>query len=136
MSSKIDLSKLPCADGAAYDSFENQLVPRCHPNTRIGIRKKIMEWLDNSNSKYIFWLSGLAGTGKSTLSRTVAKEFDEHGLLGASFFFRQGEGDRGNAKKFITTIVSQLVEAVPSLISPISEALEKNPNLAYKSMED
>jgi hypothetical protein len=48
----------------------------------------------------------MAGTDKSTISRTIAQKFDDKGDLGASFFFKRGEGDRGDAGMFIKTIIT------------------------------
>lgn len=56
-----------------------------------------------------FWLNGMAGTGKSTVSRTVAQTFADRGQLGGSFFFKRGERDRENASLLFTTIVHELV---------------------------
>ena len=57
----------------------------------------------------------MAGTGKSTISRIVAQKFADKGDLGASFFFKKGEGDRGHVRLFIITIATQLVQKLPSL---------------------
>jgi hypothetical protein len=57
----------------------------------------------------------MAGTGKSTISCTVAQNFADKGDLGASFFFKRGEGDRGHAGLFIATIATQLVQKLPLL---------------------
>lgn len=51
----------------------------------------IYAWFDNPDSKSFFWLSGLAGTGKSMISRTVAKRLKANGALGGSFFFSRWE---------------------------------------------
>jgi hypothetical protein len=55
----------------------------------------------------------MAGTRKSTISRSIAQISDDKGDLGASFFFKRGEGDRGNAGLFIEKIVTQLVQKLP-----------------------
>jgi hypothetical protein len=78
----------------------------------------------------------MAGTGKSTISRTVAKSFKHDGLLAASFFFRRGEGDRGNAMKLFPTITRQLVHRFPELISGIRKAIRDAPNIATKSLKE
>ncbi|KAL4766716.1 hypothetical protein BDW60DRAFT_201961, partial [Aspergillus nidulans var. acristatus] len=56
----------------------------------------VQQWGKSSN-KCIFWLSRMAGTGKSTIARTVAQYFKKDGILGASFFFKRGRGDQGSA---------------------------------------
>jgi shikimate kinase len=42
------------------------------------------------SQKSIFWLKGMAGTGKSTISWTVAESLKNTNYLGASFFFKRG----------------------------------------------
>jgi hypothetical protein len=78
----------------------------------------------------------MAGTGKSTISRTVAKFFTQSHLLGASFFFKRGEGDRGNAKKFFPTIIRQLVTKIPLLIPGVRKAIDDNPDIIAKSLRE
>jgi NACHT domain len=136
VSQKIDLLKLPIAESAAFDSYADELDARCHPETRVELRQQIKEWADNSQGKCIFWLCGIAGTGKSTISRTVAQSFADKGQLGGSFFFKRGEGDRGNASRFFTTITAQLVIKIPTLLSFVSEAIEADPSLTGKSMKE
>jgi hypothetical protein len=66
----------------------------------------------------------------------VAQSFANEGLLAASFFFKRGERDRGNASRFFCTIAAQLVVRMPMLSSFISEAIEADPSLTGKSMKE
>jgi hypothetical protein len=77
----------------------------------------------------------MAGTGKSTIARTVAKCLAAERVLSASFFFKRGEGDRGNASRFFTTIASQLATKLPELVPHITNAIESDQGIAEKSME-
>ncbi|KAJ4855762.1 WD domain, g-beta repeat domain-containing protein [Trichoderma breve] len=88
---KIDLSKLPVAKGAAFNSQANEYVPRCHPRTRLNVLAGIYNWFEDPHGKCIYWLCGMAGTGKSTISRTVAEYLTEKNIPCASFFFKKGE---------------------------------------------
>jgi NACHT domain len=78
----------------------------------------------------------MAGTGKSTISRTVAQSFADKGQLGASFFFKRGEGDRGKAARFFTTIAAQLATKVPGLSPYIREAIDADPNISEKALNN
>ncbi len=130
------LSKLPSVNEAAFNSFSDQSKPMCHPETRIALISEINDWALDSQSKCIFWLNGMAGTGKSTISRTIARDFTRRGQLGASFFFKRGEGDRGNASKFFTTIATQLVQSLPDLRLYLKNALEMDPAISTKTMKE
>jgi hypothetical protein len=78
----------------------------------------------------------LAGTGKSTIARTVARKYYGQKHLGASFFFSRGGGDVGNASKFVTSIAVQLANNVPSLQKYISEAIKDRTDIASQSLRD
>jgi hypothetical protein len=56
----------------------------------------------------IYWLSGLAGIGKSTIAKTVADRAEGRGMLGASFFFSRGDEPLRNPQLVFPTLAFQL----------------------------
>ncbi|KAK6337297.1 hypothetical protein TWF730_002703 [Orbilia blumenaviensis] len=126
---KLDFAGLPFAEGAAYGSFKDQHEPECLPNTRVKILNDIENWAEDPQGKCLFWLSGVAGTGKSTISRTVAGKLKKKRILGASFFFRRGEKDRESAGKFFTTLASQLAHRIDGIASSVQSAIDENPTI-------
>ena len=133
---KIDLAKLPIAKGASFDSYTEELNAKCLANTRVEIQEQIMEWVKRRDDKHIFWLSGMAGTGKSTIARTIAQSFANQGRLGASFFFKRGEGDRGNASRLFTTVAADLMTHIPGMGSTIRMVIDTDPAIAEKNLKD
>jgi NACHT domain len=100
----------------------------CHPATRVILLRQIQDLAQQPQSKSIFWLNGAAGTGKSTISRTFAEWLavqDCIGVvdLGASFFFKRGESDRGSTSRFFSTITRELVSKVPRLDSLVAKVI-------------
>ncbi|KAI1325837.1 vegetative incompatibility protein HET-E-1 [Xylariaceae sp. FL0255] len=128
------LDKLPVAAGAAFDSHAEEHNPTCLPDTRVDLLHEISTWIQDPTAKAIFWLNGMAGTGKSTISRTVARSSAGLGRLGASFFFKRGEGDRGGVSKFFTTIAAQLIQCEPALAIYVKDAIETDPAIVDRAM--
>jgi hypothetical protein len=134
--SKIDLATLPGASGAAFNSHAEEHNARCHPDTRTELLRQIQGWANDPQAESIFWLNGMAGTGKSTISRTVATSFAKDGLLGASFFFKRGEGDRGKASLVFPTIARQLMGKIPALMPSVRKAIDADPDVSKKMLSD
>jgi hypothetical protein len=122
--------------GASFDSHTEEHNARCLDDTRTKLLDKIETWANNKEGKSIFWLSGMAGTGKSTIARTIAQKFASRGQLGASFFFKKGEGERGNASRFFTTIAVELVAHEPDILPSVRIALDKDPAISQRTLED
>jgi hypothetical protein len=127
---------LPYATEAPFNSYQRQDEPPCLDNTRVDILQQIHTWADGQDERCIFWLSGLAGTGKSTISRTVARRCSEQKSLGASFFFSIGGGDVSHARKFFTSIARQLAESIAPLNQHICNAIADNSEVANQSLRD
>jgi AAA ATPase domain len=127
---------LPFATQAPFNSSAHRHEPPCLRDTRVDLLQRIYDWADEEDGQSeqcIFWLNGLAGTGKSTISRTVARRYNEQKRLGASFFFSKGGGDVSHASKFFTTLAVQLAYAVPSLNIYIRDALRERNDIASLS---
>src|SRR5436853_7855445 len=84
------LATLPCVEAAAFNSYDHQHERNCLRDTRVDILRLVTEWVDGTSTKGIFWVNGMAGTGKSTIARTLASHFASENRLGASFFFQEG----------------------------------------------
>ncbi|KAF8544991.1 WD40-repeat-containing domain protein [Trichophaea hybrida] len=130
------LLKLPNADHAAFDSRLWEHDPLCLPNTRVDLLKQIITWSGNPDAACIFWLNGMAGTGKTTIARTVARTCANLKRLGASFFFSTSQDDLNHATKFFTTIAVQLASNIPALQPCICKAIRENHNISHLSVAE
>lgn len=140
------LDKIPWASGAIFNSYDS-IHRLCHPQTRIDVLDQIRGWIRDRDSKTIFWLSGPAGTGKSTISWTIANELTNQSgqpnpssqvgiVLGASFFFKRGEGDRGSSYRFFSTIIRQLVVNIPEIDHLVAKAIHSDPFIFDKDLSE
>ena len=106
------------AVAARYDCRPDRRA--CLEATRTGVLDNIFTWahgrapsgdpaLDSTSEQpEIYWLNGLAGTGKTTIAYTVAERCHEEGILGASFFCSRSDSDCNNPSMIFTTIAYQL----------------------------
>ena len=122
------------ADDAAFNSRRLEHEPLCLPDTRVALLDEIMRWSDTPSDACMFWLNGMAGTGKSTIARTVAREWAEKKRLGASFFFSRGQGDLARASKFFTTLAYQLATAESGLAVGVRRAICDHPDVPAQSL--
>jgi len=91
--------------------------------TRVDILQKVHLWV-KSKQPLLFWMSGMAGTGKSTIAQSVAEAYDQNGSLCASFFFSRDQQARRETRLLFQTIAFQLGCAYPALKLQIAKALE------------
>lgn len=132
---KIASAKLPIAEGASFDSHLEEHNAKCLANTRVELQRQIKKWAGDKNGKHIFWLNGMAGTGKSTIAQTIARSFTDKSQLSANFFFKKGESDRGTAGRFFTTVARDLMDHVPEITSGITEAIDAEPAISQKALQ-
>lgn len=129
------LEKLIRVNNATHDSRREGENPKCLDGTRVNLLEEISGWANDPGSEAIFWLNGMAGTGKSTISRTIACSLAKAGELGASFFFKRGEGNSGSASHFCSTIASQLASTAPAVAYHIRDAIDADPNICEKAIK-
>lgn len=116
---------------AHYDPAESTGLLRngCIPNTRVNVLKHLIEWAEDTNSGKIYWLNGMAGTGKSAIAYSLCKQLESNLTLAASFFCsRQLEACR-NVNLIIPTIAYRLARFSPPFRQALSRALEQTPDV-------
>jgi hypothetical protein len=93
-------------------------------------------WADGQDECCIFWLNGWAGTGQSTIARTITRKYFDEQRLEASFFFSRGGGDVGHAGKFVTSDARQHASNILPLQSWICKAITACSDIATLSLGD
>ncbi|KAH7098482.1 hypothetical protein BKA62DRAFT_595886, partial [Auriculariales sp. MPI-PUGE-AT-0066] len=98
----------------------------CADGTRVELLTTILEWGRASSGPRIYWLAGLAGTGKTTIAQSVCKQSEQAGANVLSFFISRGDGARNRAGQIVSTLSYQLARcdgAVSELIATASQEL-------------
>jgi hypothetical protein len=107
----------------------------CTPDTRALLLNEAMSWADDSAGSCVFWLNGLAGTGKSTIARTLCQRLKDRSLLGANFFVDRQHQDRRNSSNIVRTLAHQLALRQRSVATALCSELRERSVLAPRSLE-
>ena len=94
----------------------------------------MMRWAKNPHEMHVFWLNGLAGTGKSTIAQTFSGMVAEAGTLGASFFCSRDYLDRKELKNIFPTLAYQLACRYPAFRNQIIRVIKRDPSVARNSL--
>ena len=106
----------------------------CLKGTREVVLDEIESWAEDFDQSPVFWLNGLAGTGKSTIAQTVSERIFADGQLGASFFCSRDFEDRSDLHFIFPTLAFQLAHKFPKFRSILVPLLQSNPDVAHESL--
>ncbi|KAJ7665615.1 WD40 repeat-like protein [Mycena rosella] len=100
----------------------------CLAGTRQDILDDITTWLAvPADAGNILWLSGVAGSGKSTISTTVSESFRTLDRLGAFLFFDRNNSSQSDPAAVIRTIAYSLAIFNRHIGSAISAVIQRDP---------
>ena len=125
------LNKIHHTVDAGYLSGNRQ---GCLRGTRKGVLWEIENWLAVEQEHCIFWLNGLAGTGKSTIAQTFAERAFADGKLGASFFCSRDFADRSNLQAIFPTLAFQLAYRYQPFRDKLLPVMKACPDAAQESL--
>ena len=125
------LNNFRSACGAEYRHGERK---GCLKGTRGAVLSAIELWARDPDKLPVYWLNGLAGTGKSTIAKTIAERLFADGLLGASFFCSRDSEDRRNLQLIFPTLATQLARRYTKFRSIFIPMIRSDPNIAYEPL--
>src|SRR5882762_8511126 len=127
------IKRVTCADGTRTEILET--IHHWFKGEARGA-ERILQTEGNPQGQ-IFWLDGVAGTGKSTIAQTIAFHYHKIGLLGGSFFCSRDDTECSNVSMIFPTIAYQLCLLHPLFQDCVSDAMRKDTDLqsAFPSMQ-
>ncbi|KAE9402904.1 WD40 repeat-like protein [Gymnopus androsaceus JB14] len=130
--SQDTLNKLNPVENASFKADNHS---PCLKGTRTELLETLLEWAKDPHSQPIFWLSGLAGTGKSTIAQSFCEILEKHNLLGGSFFCSRESEDRREVGKIIPTLAYFLAQQLKLYYDQIILALKADATLASQGIK-
>ena len=130
----MDLELLGRLDPVRNAGYQSGPHDSCLRGTREDVLDGILRWVKDSQERNVFWLNGLAGTGKSTIAQAFSEIVAQDGTLGASFFCSRDYLNRKELKNIFPTLAYQLACRYPALRSQIIQTIKKDPSVAHTSL--
>jgi len=107
--------------------------------TREGILSKFIAWVKD-DPLAIFWLAGMAGTGKTSIAVTLCRMLraDPTVYLGGGYFCSRSAGSiaRTDVRRILPTLAVMLASQSPEFAESLAVELEKDDGLGHKPVTE
>ncbi|KAF5337789.1 hypothetical protein D9758_016297 [Tetrapyrgos nigripes] len=107
------------SEKAEYNAMTSAPRGACTEGTRQEILKELMAWAEGDTDHPIFWMNGMAGTGKTTIT----------------FFSSRSEGETADPGRVLPTIAYQLARHSPEFSAALLESLKAEEDSGRTSSE-
>ncbi|KAG8718583.1 hypothetical protein FRC09_012438 [Ceratobasidium sp. 395] len=120
---------------ASYDSSAASQLGRgsCTPNTRLAVIERLQNWASDPNGAKIYWMNGMAGTGKTTIAYSFCDRLKASHQLAASFFCSRSLPDCRDEARILPTIAYQLARTVRPFQDMLCRVLSEDPDAGARN---
>ncbi|KAF4613608.1 hypothetical protein D9613_008187 [Agrocybe pediades] len=124
------LRTLVPVDDARYNSAYSTAVKRrgCTASTREQILDDLRTWVKDPQGSKVFWMNGMAGTGKTTILYSFCEWLEENKRLAGNFFCSRASTSCRDLNNIVRSIAYQLAHYSPAFRSQLCEILEEKQN--------
>ncbi|KAH8107577.1 hypothetical protein DFH11DRAFT_1711280, partial [Phellopilus nigrolimitatus] len=107
----------------------------CLQGTRTDVLHDICDWAISHQEPQtkLFWLYGIAGSGKSAIASSVASSLQK-GCLAGCFFFKRDIPECRSPQYFISTLAYHLARAYKPFGDVVLQVLQDDPDIANKAV--
>ncbi|KIJ50123.1 hypothetical protein M422DRAFT_245927 [Sphaerobolus stellatus SS14] len=119
--SNVYLGKLGSVTGAEFNHEDRQ---GCMQGTRVLLLAELWKWGIDLSAPHIFWLSGIAGTGKTTVLETFCHMLNKEGLLGGSFFCSRKSKDRATLQNIFPSLAQAMAQTSTGFREELMKVLQ------------
>ncbi|KAF8716673.1 WD domain, G-beta repeat, partial [Rhizoctonia solani] len=136
------------ANSRLHQLFPSRLAPHnstlstevdrraCTKHTRTQILLELDQWSADPQKPNVYWMNGMAGTGKTTIAYTFAESLKRRGFLGASFFCTRASSECQDVGRIIPTITYQLARYSMSFQSAVVKVLGSDPDIGTRAITE
>ncbi|KAG9122397.1 hypothetical protein FRC07_001263, partial [Ceratobasidium sp. 392] len=131
----VVLEQLSPARTARYDSIAASQLGRgsCTPKTRELVLQGLLDWANDPQSAKVYWMNGMAGTGKTTIAYSFCNKLKESRQLAASFFCSRSLPDCRDGDRIIPTLAYQLTRVHRPYHDAVRKILGEDPDVGLSN---
>jgi Cdc6-like AAA superfamily ATPase len=109
--------------------FDSSLAPSgCLKGTRVAIQTEMGDWAnDGAPELTTLWVNGMAGTGKTAIASTFARNMEDQGMLGATFFIDRQQAERRDLSRIVQTLAYDLAKHSHEQLHAVWTVLRDDP---------
>jgi hypothetical protein len=97
----------------------------------------MLTWAEEScQIMSVFWLAGLAGTGKSTIAKTFCEQLADKSTLMATFFASRNSAERRDPFNIIHTLAYELAVTDPRIRPHVLSTVRSPPDIMQRPMKE
>jgi hypothetical protein len=117
---------------------DSDMAPKgCLKGTRVAIQEVLSAWANDGNPELsTLWLSGMAGTGKTAIASTFARNMDDEGMLVVTFFIDRQRAERQNLSRIVQTLAYHLAEHRRERLRALWKGLRNSPAFESRPYQD
>ncbi|CAE6479318.1 unnamed protein product, partial [Rhizoctonia solani] len=121
---------------ATYDSTLSTEINRCFctAGTRENVLSQLDSWSRDHATPNLYWMNGMAGTGKTTIAASFCGALEERKKLAASFFCTMAAPECRQVKRIIPSIAYQLARYSMPFQHALCEILGGDPDISAKNI--
>ncbi|KAG9080005.1 hypothetical protein FRC06_007195 [Ceratobasidium sp. 370] len=115
---------------ARYDAGGTKVRrTECTLGTRAPLLDDLLEWANDEDGAKVYWMNGMAGTGKTTIACSLCHMLKRTNQLAASFFCsRQLPGCR-DISRIVPTLSYQLARSSSAFKDQLCQVLKEDPDI-------
>ncbi|CAE6497525.1 unnamed protein product [Rhizoctonia solani] len=123
----VYLQSLPSPSFVVYNSEHEELKRGpCTPGTRTQPINGMLSWAGSAGPGAVLWVTGMAGTGKTTIAFSLCEQLENQHKLAASFFCSRLLPECRNVNGIIPSLVRQLTQNCPGFETSLLQVLDPN----------
>ncbi|KAG8792605.1 hypothetical protein FRC12_005544 [Ceratobasidium sp. 428] len=130
------LDKMQPVKQARYDAGAADVRRNgCTADTRTSVLRNLVDWSNVEDGAKVYWMNGMAGTGKTTIAYSFCETLKNTNQLGASFFCSRLLPECRDTTRIVPTLAYQLARTLLGFQVEILKIMNDDPDVCTSGVK-